>query len=386
MEKKVRSEKFLRKRKMLMMLPVLVVPFLTMAFWGLGGGTGAESKIAGKEEKGLNIELPSAEVKEEENATKLSFYEKAEALQKEREKQIQNDPYFRLMNQDETTVEGPDAEEKVLEKISLLEKEINKPAVSQREFPEYNPKPVHHQKMTEDVERLEQLMRLMSEKEEDDPEMRQLDTMLEKIMDVQHPERVRERLTARIREEETPVFEVKSSDEVKREFGRGFYSLENTAAGEIQTNSIEAAVHESQTLVNGAVVKLRLLEDVVLDSKLIPKGNFVYGFANLNGERLHVKIESIRFENYLFPVKMEVYDMDGLRGIYIPGAITRDVAKQSADNSLRQIEPGIISNSFGAQLAAAGITTTKNFLSKKVKLVRVTVKAGYRLLLRNEKI
>ncbi len=32
------SQAFLRKRKMMLVLPLLVIPFLTMAFWALGGG------------------------------------------------------------------------------------------------------------------------------------------------------------------------------------------------------------------------------------------------------------------------------------------------------------------------------------------------------------
>ena len=36
-----RSQAFLRKRKMMMVLPLLVLPFLTMAFWALGGGNAA---------------------------------------------------------------------------------------------------------------------------------------------------------------------------------------------------------------------------------------------------------------------------------------------------------------------------------------------------------
>lgn len=45
----------------------------------------------------------------------------------------------------------------------------------------------------------------------------------------------------------------------------------------------------------------------------------VSGLVSLENERLQVEISSIRYNNSLFPVKLEVYDMDGLAGIYIPG-------------------------------------------------------------------
>jgi len=34
------SEKFLKKRKALLVLPLLALPFITLAFWALGGGKG----------------------------------------------------------------------------------------------------------------------------------------------------------------------------------------------------------------------------------------------------------------------------------------------------------------------------------------------------------
>lgn len=77
--------------------------------------------------------------------------------------------------------------------------------------------------------------------------------------------------------------------------------------------------------------------------------------------------------------------MDGMDGIYIPGAITRDVAKQSADRATQQIDISNLNPSIGAQAANAGIEAAKTLFSRKVKLVKVTVKAGYQVLLRDEK-
>ena len=82
-------------------------------------------------------------------------------------------------------------------------------------------------------------------------------------------------------------------------------------------------------------------------------------------------------------MQLSVYDLDGMEGIYIPGAITRDVAKGSADRALQ----GIINTlgpSLGAQAASAGIEAAKTLLTKKVKQVKVTVKAGYQVLLKDD--
>ena len=78
-------------------------------------------------------------------------------------------------------------------------------------------------------------------------------------------------------------------------------------------------------------------------------------------------------------------DLDGIAGIYIPGAITRDVAKQSTDQAIQSIRLASLDPSVGAQAASAGIQAAKSLIGRKVKLVKVTVKAGYRVLLRDNK-
>lgn len=76
--------------------------------------------------------------------------------------------------------------------------------------------------------------------------------------------------------------------------------------------------------------------------------------------------------------------MDGMEGVYIPGAITRDVMKQSGDQSLQGLGMMSMSPSLGMQAASAGIELGKNLLSRKIRLVKVQVKAGYRVLLMDQ--
>src|SRR5690606_34709983 len=136
----------------------------------------------------------------------------------------------------------------------------------------------------------------------------------------------------------------------------------------LPANAISAVIHQDQVLVNGSTVKLRLTQDVTIGGVHIPKDNFLFGVASLSGERLGVKINSIRYGESLFPVELTVYDMDGLGGIYIPGAITRDVAKESAARSTQGIGLTSLDPSLGAQAAGAGIEAARTLFNKKVKL------------------
>ena len=74
------SPKFLRQRKMMLVLPVLVIPFVTMAFWALGGGQGNKNNSLAENKQGLNLQLPDANLKDDKNADKLAFYNEADKL------------------------------------------------------------------------------------------------------------------------------------------------------------------------------------------------------------------------------------------------------------------------------------------------------------------
>jgi conjugative transposon TraM protein len=438
MEQKTHSQKFLRQRKFLMVLPLLVLPFLTLMFWVLGGGK-VNNANAQQAQNGLNMQLPGANLKDDKPLDKLSYYEKAASDSLRLQQLMENDPYYQQRKDTDTSIlprmdtslmgikygnnmvtrrsstishssayNDPN-ETKVYQKLAQLDDALNKASTS-RENSEDNlstVKPMPNTSVnSSDIDRLEQMMQGMNQKGGDDPEMQQLNGMLEKILDIQHPERVREKIKQTSEVKKGQVFAVAvnngsnsislldnrgtKSNEANTSANfplkpNGFYSLDDETSLNESQNSIQAVIHETQTLVNSSTVKLRLMNDIFINGVLIPKDNFVFGTADLNGERLGIKISSLRYRNSIFPVELSAYDMDGMTGIYIPGAITRDVAKQSADRAAQQIDFSTLNPSIGAQAANAGIEAAKTLFSRKVKLVKVTVKAGYLVLLRDEK-
>jgi len=68
--KEKHSVKFLRQRKMMLVLPVLIFPFVTMGFWALGGGQVQAKNNLADNIKGLNLQLPDANLKDDKNADK----------------------------------------------------------------------------------------------------------------------------------------------------------------------------------------------------------------------------------------------------------------------------------------------------------------------------
>jgi conjugative transposon TraM protein len=420
MQKIQRSQAFLRKRKMMLVMPLLAIPFITMAFWALGGGKGSQHSDTGKS-PGLNLNLPEAQLKDDAAANKLSFYDKADKDSMKLQEQMRNDPYYSL-RQDSLTAPvneieqmtmstaskynqklnpspydavSNNPEQKLLQKLALLEKQMNnpEPTTAKTEIPDNNS--LQDDEFNNQVSKLENMMQTMSEGNTEDHEIKQLGNTLDKILDIQHPQRVKDRLKEKSLQQKEIVFAVATTpqennisllDTSKKRLNNniGFFGLDENQLANADDNAIEAVVHANQVLVNGAIIKLRLTTNIYVNGVLVPKGSFVFGQAALNNERLNIEVETIRSGNSLFPVKLDLYDMDGMAGIYIPGTITRDVAKQSADNGLQLMELTSVDPSLKMQAAAAGINTAKNLISRRVKQVKVLVKAGYKVLLKNK--
>lgn len=409
MKSVMQTQPHLRKQKMMLVLPLLVIPFLTLAFWALGGGKGNSQQTTTTVSEGLNPKLPDANLKEETLLDKLGFYNKADKDSAQLAEWMRSDPYYSQQTEQQSSAyeleqmteataskynqrlnlspyakqkERP--EDEVMQKLSMLQQQLetNSTALAEPddEYPSFPSSP----EFTGNVNRLENMMNNMSSGSEGDPEIKQLSHVMDKILDIRHPDRVKDRMKEKQAEELSNVFPVFSAATIDTTIN-GFFGIDKNAIS-IQSNAIEAVVNENRVLVNGAVIKLRLLQDIYINGSKIPIGNFVFGTVSLNGERLEIDINSIRYGNSLFPVKMVVYDMDGISGIYVPGAITRDVVKQSADNSLQLMELSTFDPSLKAQAAAAGINTVKSLLSKKVKQVKVIVKAGYKVLLKDKSI
>jgi hypothetical protein len=78
--------------------------------------------------------------------------------------------------------------------------------------------------------------------------------------------------------------------------------------------------------------------------------------------------------------------MDGIEGIRVPGSLSRDVIKSSAEQSLQSVNVLSLDPSIKTQAITAGIGAARNLLSRKVKIVRATITAGYDVLLRDNKV
>lgn len=153
-----------------------------------------------------------------------------------------------------------------------------------------------------------------------------------------------------------------------------------------EKNTISACVHDNQKVMDGQTVRFRLLEPIQVSNREIPRNALVVGVAKVQGERLNILITSLEYRGNILPVELSVYDMDGQAGIFIPGSMERSAAKEIVANMGTSVGSSVnISTDAGAQLASdlgkGLIQGTSQYFAKKMRTVKVHLKAGYRVLL-----
>lgn len=163
----------------------------------------------------------------------------------------------------------------------------------------------------------------------------------------------------------------------------------NTMDGEIGVstkNTISAVIHDDQTVIDGQMARLRLIEPLVAGTTLIPENTILTGIAKIQGERLDILISSIEYEGTIIPVEMVTYDTDGQKGIHIPGSLEMNAAKEIVANMGNSVGTSFtMTQSTGAQLASdlskGAIQGVSAYMQKKIRQVKVTLKSGYRIML-----
>lgn len=158
------------------------------------------------------------------------------------------------------------------------------------------------------------------------------------------------------------------------------------SSGIVNKNTIAAVVASNQSVTDGESVKLRTTEPMWVGSRLIPRNTVIVGSARVQGERLEIVISSIECEGSIYDVELQVYDSDGQEGINIPNSMESDALHEIGANMGSTMGSSInISTNTGAQIASdvgrGLINGVSQYLNKKLRTVKVHLKAGYRVML-----
>jgi len=358
------SSEFLKKRKFYLVIPLLILPFLTMAFWALGGGKAPKPAANSTATKGFDMVLPSAQFKDKKEKDKMDIYQAA-GKDTSAAKDGVSKSFIHAMGFDAQTKLHPDSVKprkaatfpgsnsadlqtaKIEAKLAQLNRQLSQPQAepgySSAANPNY-PDP--------DIKRLKAMMKAMNNSTTKDPQMDQLNSMLTKIQAIQHPELA----TAKAKK--------------KTESDSAF-------------RAIPAIIDGKQKVMNGGTVRLMLTDSVKLKGVQLPKGQLLFGACQVTNQRLLLNIQNIRIGKLILPIDLTVFSLDGLPGIPAPEAELSGAAGDGANNAMESMQFLSMDQSLGTQAAAGGINAAKGLFSKKVKKIKVKLKDNFAVLLRD---
>jgi len=112
----------------------------------------------------------------------------------------------------------------------------------------------------------------------------------------------------------------------------------NTVMAENNEDPIMAMIAENEKGYLGSRIKVRLLETITAGQLKLAAGSMLYAeITGFSQQRVKLSISSILSGNKALPVRLEVYDLDGIEGLYVPSSSFREFSKDLGSSSVQGI-------------------------------------------------
>ncbi len=164
-------------------------------------------------------------------------------------------------------------------------------------------------------------------------------------------------------------------------------------------NTLRAVVDRTVTVRMDDYVALRLLEPAEVGGVRLPRNAPLVARARIAGKRMQLVVRSVAAGDRIVPVSISAFDLDGQEGVYIPLSDGLEAASEVGAEiaaSMAQIPMGASSGGVHGQGVSAKDQVLGNLgtdagrsvmqgvgrmVQRRLREVRVRLKAGYRLLL-----
>lgn len=164
------------------------------------------------------------------------------------------------------------------------------------------------------------------------------------------------------------------------------------AQNEPEQSLIKAIIDEDIKAGDGSRVRLRLLDDVEIGDRTLPKGTYLYAtMSGFGSQRVKGSIKSILVHDELVKVSLSLYDTDGLEGLYVPASNFRETTKDVASGAMNgnmnmgNTATGNSLAQWGIQAMTNAYQKTTNAISKAIKKNSAKLKYGTFVYLINGK-
>jgi conjugative transposon TraM protein len=166
----------------------------------------------------------------------------------------------------------------------------------------------------------------------------------------------------------------------------------NTVGLSKNNSFIKAILDEGLKVYDGSRVRIRLMDDIQFEGRTLEKGTYLYGIiSGFKTQRVLLTITNIAYYNEILNVKLDVFDQDGMKGLYIPESLFREIAKEASaqtvgGQNLQFSDNNALNATQMAYTAAQDIyKTTTRAMSDAIRKRKAVLKYNTQLFLVNSK-
>ena len=166
----------------------------------------------------------------------------------------------------------------------------------------------------------------------------------------------------------------------------GINSGFNAFYKEKENSFIKAVIDENNKGFLGSRIRFRLLEDIFVGNKKITKGSILYGqISGFSMQRVNLNIVSVFTNGEIYPVNLSIYDVDGMKGLYVPQSVFRDMMREMGSNSVQGTQMDMGGKGFFSSIGSSLFTSTSKSIANLIKENKAKLKYNSYVFLIDEK-
>lgn len=166
----------------------------------------------------------------------------------------------------------------------------------------------------------------------------------------------------------------------------GINSVFNAFYKEKENSFIKAVIDENNKGFLGSRIRFRLLEDIFVGNRKISQGSILYGqISGFSMQRVDLKIVSVFTNGEIFPVNLSIYDVDGMKGLYVPQSVFRDMIREMGSNSVQGTQMDVGGQGFFTSIGSKLFTSTSKSIANLIKTNKAKLKYNSYVFLIDEK-
>ncbi|MEN2436266.1 conjugative transposon protein TraM [Weeksellaceae bacterium A-14] len=166
----------------------------------------------------------------------------------------------------------------------------------------------------------------------------------------------------------------------------GINSGFNAFYKEKENSFIKAVIDEDNKGFLGSRIRFRLLEDIFVGQRKIEKGSILYGqISGFTMQRVDLTIVSVFTKGEILPVHLSIYDLDGMKGLYVPQSVFREMIREMGSNSVQGTQMDMGGSGFFTSLGSKLFTSTSKSIANLIKTNKAKLKYNSYVFLIDEK-